>query len=300
MTSPEQIAHLNKHFGKAGRVDFSLSDGLYPVVNINNDSAYAAIALYGAHVMTYGRHGEKPVLWLSRAAKIEAGKSIRGGIPVCWPWFGPHPQDPQLPIHGLARISPWQLESVFEPACDVTELVFVLTEKDIPSDFQLQTFQLRLHVAIEKTLHVTLESINTGNTAMTITAGLHTYFNIGDINQVKIHGLDGCRYWNKAAEREEIQSGDIVFNGKVDRIYHDVTAAEIHDLVLHRTIRVEVAGGHSIVVWNPGPGVEKAFPGFAAGDEKTMVCVEAANPAPDMIILQPGTSHRLGTTIHVL
>ena len=236
-------------------------------------------------------------MWISKAAKIERGKSIRGGIPVCWPWFGAHPQNSQMPLHGFVRLEDWKLECAAEIDRNTTSLIFYLTESDIAPHFIHQQFNARLIVTVSKSLKVSLEILNTGNESLTYTAGLHSYFNIGDISSVSVKGVDGLHYLNKVSGAEEIRKGDLIFNGLTSGIFHNITEATICDPLMHRQITVGVTGSRTIVIWNPGPGVENQFPGFACGDERTMLCVEAAVPAGEDIVLLPGEKHELSTII---
>ncbi len=291
------IDDLNKQFYEYKSVSFRLTDNKFTIVEINNYAARAEISLYGAHVMTYTPQGEEPVLWLSKAAEIVDGQSIRGGIPVCWPWFGVHPDDPTMPLHGFVRNFPWHLELVLEPDRNNTELIFSLTDKDIKNDVLSQPFKLELKVCVGIELFVELKIINTGTKKLEYTAGLHSYFNIADISNVRIKGVDGYDCFNKESGRKEKQVGDLRFEGLTTRIFHRIKNALIHDPGLNRQVDVGVDGGDSIVVWNPGQGVEQRFSGFATGDEQTMVCVEAANPVGGEIELEPGEDHCLSTRI---
>ena len=71
----------------------------------------AEIYLYGGHVTRFDKRGEPPVLFLSEKSLYTRGKAIRGGIPIIFPWFGAHPEDPSKPQHGFARTAEWQVAS---------------------------------------------------------------------------------------------------------------------------------------------------------------------------------------------
>ena len=276
-TSVATIERLQQQLKGCRNVQLEFAEGGFPILNICNDSASASVALYGAHVMSYVPHGNAPVLWLSKAAKIILGQSIRGGVPICWPWFGAHPHDEKMPLHGLVRIVSWRLAEVREHSRSVTEICLQLTDKEMSDSSSIQPFQAQLRLVVSNTLQVSLEVTNTGTDELAYTAGLHSYFNIGDIGKVNIQGVDGKSCSNKESGQEEIQHGALTFDGLTTRIYHGIDTAVIADPVLQREIEVKAPGGDSIVIWNPGPGVERRFPGFAPGDERTMVCVEAAN-----------------------
>lgn len=295
----KQLNSLNDLYGNAKRIYFELANGKYPLVNICNDAASAAISLYGAQVLSYAPREKFPVIWLSQATEFEDGQPLRGGIPVCWPWFGAHPDNEQMPSHGFLRLLSWQLKSIVEINGKTTEVKFTLTEKAVPRVFSSPPFNAELCVMVGKNLFVSLEIVNTGLAPMIFTAGLHSYLRVGDIKQTKLMGVDGHLCFNKESGKEEIQCGDLTFSGLTTRIYRNTTAASVYDPVLKRSIEVGVKGGNSIVVWNPGPEAAEKFPGFASKEGQNMLCVEAVNPRGCEINLKPGSSHMLSTVIAV-
>ena len=134
----------------------------YPVYVIQHPVATARVALHGAHVMEWAPAGRESVLYMSPQAVIQAGKPIRGGIPVCWPWFGADPEDASKPMHGFARIRFWQLAEATASATGVT-LVFTFASDAQTLALWPHAFAARVEVQIGKTLEVTLATQNTGS-----------------------------------------------------------------------------------------------------------------------------------------
>ena len=218
------ITTLNRKFGIAGQLEFVQDAGGLIIARINNQHAQVSIALQGAHVMTFQPVGEQPVIWLSPAAKLVQGKSIRGGIPICWPWFGAHPVESSFPGHGFARTVPWQVVSTEALADGSTRITFELPHSSIPSAQWPHACRARNIVTVGKALIVELATENTGNAPFEIGEALHTYFAISDIREVDVDGLNGCPYLDKVdGLKRKQQSGLVTFTGETDRIYLDST-----------------------------------------------------------------------------
>lgn len=293
--SSADLTSLNARFGLAGQVVFKSHPGGVDVVEVSNTLATAAIALQGAHVMTYAPRHEAPVIWLSPAAKLAPGKSIRGGVPICWPWFGPHATNPQFPGHGFARTVPWEILKTEALADGATRLTFRLIESDATRVPWPHPSELTCQITVGTTLDIDLVTRNTGPTPITVGAALHTYFHVSDIRQVKIRGLEGCPYLDKVegGQRRQ-QAGPVTIGAEVDRIYLDSVAdCLIEDPGLKRRIRIAKRNSRATVVWNPWR--EKAAKMGDLGDDGylRMVCVESANAADDVVTIPPGSAHHL-------
>ncbi len=167
--------HLNQQFGIAGQLTFRDDASGLVVAEFNNAHATASLCLQGAHLMSWQpRSQSKPVVWLSRDAKLAAGKSIRGGAPVCWPWFGAHATEPGFPGHGYARTVPWQvLESGIEPN-GATRLTLRLVSSDKTRAQWDHACNLDLTVIIGDTLRMEMATENTGTADFVIGEALHT------------------------------------------------------------------------------------------------------------------------------
>ena len=288
---------LNKQFGIDGQLSFSEDASGLIVAGIDNAQATASLCLQGAHLMSWRPKSQVvPVVWLSRDAKLAAGKSIRGGVPVCWPWFGPHASEASFPGHGYARTVPWQvIESGSDPDGS-TRLTLRLVESEKTRVQWPHACTLDLTVIAGETLRMELTTGNTGATDFAIGEALHTYFRIGDIGAVRVTGLAGCDYWDKVGGTTlRKQSGAIGFSGETDRVYIN-TGAEcvIEDDKLKRRIHVTKSGSLSTVVWTPW--AEKAGKMGDMGQPdgwREMVCVESVNAIENVVKVPAGTRHTL-------
>jgi len=267
------------------------------VAEISNAQATASLCLQGAHLMTWQPRSQAvPVVWLSRDAKLAAGKSIRGGVPVCWPWFGPHASEPGFPGHGYARTVPWRVvESGAEPN-GATRLTLRLVTSEKTRAQWPHDCTLDLTVIAGETLRMEMTTENTGASDFVIGEALHTYFRIGDIGEVRVKGLEGSDYWDKVGGSTlKKQAGDIHFSGETDRVYVN-TAAEcvIEDDKLKRRIHVAKSGSLSTVVWTPW--TEKANKMGDMGQPegwREMVCVESVNAMENVVKVAAGTRHTM-------
>ena len=271
----------------------------YPVLEITHPAVKARIALCGAHLLEWTPAGHDPVLYLSPLALYEEGKPIRGGVPLCWPWFGAHPGDPALPSHGLVRTRFWQQGPVTTDETGVT-LKFTLTDDPESRRCWDHPFHLELEIRLGATLQLSLYMTNPGPSAVNLTSALHTYLTIGDIRQIRITGLDGAPYLDTAGSRAvHQQSGDIMFDREVDRLYATRGAVAVHDPVLQRIITVRSGGSGCSVVWNPWIAKAARLTDLPDEDYQRFVCVETANAWEDVITLAPGATHTLTTCLEL-
>jgi len=288
---------LNAQFGLKGQLEFREDNSGLIVAEISNKMASASICLQGAHLMTWKTASQSvPVIWLSRDAKLAAGKSIRGGAPVCWPWFGAHAAESAFPGHGFARTVPWRvLESGSEPS-GATRLTLRLMESDKTRAQWPYTCTLVLTVIVGERLRMELTTENTGAADFVIGEALHTYFRVGDIGAVRVTGLAGCDYWDKVGGSTlKKQDGAIGFSGETDRVYINSTAeCVIEDDKLKRRIHIAKSGSHSTVVWTPW--TEKAGKMGDMGQPdgwREMLCVESANAIDNVVKVAAGTRHTM-------
>ena len=288
---------LNKQFGINKQLVFREETGGLFVAEICNRLASASLCLQGAHLMTWKPVSQSvPVIWLSREAKLTAGKSIRGGAPVCWPWFGPHASESSFPGHGFARTVQWRVvESGNDPGGE-TRLTLRLLDSEKTRVQWPQACTLDLTVIIGETLRVEMTTENTGTSDFEIGEALHTYFQIGDIGAVRVEGLENCEYWDKVGESAlKKQIGAISFSGETDRVYINTTSeCVIEDDILKRRIHVAKSGSQSTVVWTPW--TEKADKMGDLGQPdgwREMVCVESANAIENRVKVAAGTRHTM-------
>ncbi|WP_180125311.1 D-hexose-6-phosphate mutarotase [Rhodoferax sp. BLA1] len=289
---------LNTNFAVPNALRFTEAVPGLPVAEISTPLATASVALHGAHVLSWQPAGQAPVIWVSKAAIFELGKPVRGGVPLCWPWFGPLADKP---MHGFVRTMVWQVRGAELDASG--QLVLRLGISDDASTRALWdfAFDLELVVTVGSTLTIALTTRNTGAAPFSINQALHTYFATSDIHQTTVQGLAGGSYINKVQNFAVCQQeGDVVFTGETDRIYTDTTAdSVIVDGVTGRTIRIAKQGSASTVVWNPWSEKEKNIVDMAAGEHRQMLCVETCNAGPDSISIPAGGVHTLAATISV-
>lgn len=281
--------------------------GGLPEVHIQNDAARAEISLMGAHVLSYQPVGEAEVLFLSAQSNYsQTGPAIRGGVPVCWPWFGPANRD-ALPnattSHGFARQMMWELTDRREVSPRRTEVT--LTLRDTPESLAIwpHRFELRLTVSVGATLELSLTTTNSDDAPFTIAQALHTYFAIGDVNTVSVDGFDGLEFIDKAPATPPAsnpQPGTIRITEETDRIYlgHKGRAV-ISDPAMKRRIVIDKSNSRTSVVWNPWVAKSQRMADFGDEEFHRMLCVETCNVADDAVTLAPGSSHTLAAAISV-
>ncbi len=297
--STDSIQELNERFAIADQVSFAAGPGGFPIVSVRNAHADAAIALQGTDITGFQPHGQEPVLFLSQHAVYAPGKAIRGGIPICWPWFGPHPTDPTKPDHGFARTRPWSVRDTAAMPNGATRVRLGLIDDAETHALWPYAFALELIVTVGATLEVTLVARNTGHEPFVCGGALHSYFRVGDVTAITIQGLEGTAYVDKVAgSRSKVQQGPVTIAGETDRVYTETTAScVIVDPTLGRRVTVAKEGSRSTVVWNPWRDKARRLTDFGADEYTGMVCVEVANAGDDIVTVAPGGEHRLGTTI---
>ncbi len=273
-----------------------LSPG-YPIIDIRNAHATAQIALHGAHVTSFHPKGQKPVIFTSAEAIYKEGKAIRGGIPICWPWFNAHPTDSSMPSHGFARNRFWEIVSTASESA-YTEIVLRLPLEGV-SIWPHQT-ETTATLRVGKELSLSLTTTNSGEEPCTIGGALHTYFNISNIDEVTVSGLTATPYLDTVVNEQSTQNGSIRFQGELDRVYQNTSSdTVIHDPLWRRDILVRKSGSQSTVVWNPWSEKSAGMADLGNHEYKGFLCIEAANALDDIYTLEPEQSHTLATTISV-
>lgn len=296
----DHIDQLNERFAIPGVVRINAGSGGLARVSVTSPAATAEIYLHGAQLTSWVPADFEEVIFLSGESQFAAGQAIRGGIPVCFPWFRNKEDDPKAPSHGFVRTKDWVLESVEEAGNSV--MVALSTGSDEgtrawwPHDFRLVH---RLTIGAQ--LAQELVMINTGKTAARFEEALHTYYRVGSAETVRIHGLEGVAYLdNTDNNREKQQAGEIVFTAQTDRAYLNTThAVEIFDRVLRRRIRLEKQSSRTTVVWNPWSTGAQTLKDLGDDEWRTMACVEASNIRAYAVDLQAGEQHSMQTLIQV-
>lgn len=289
------IEELNAHFGNKKQLKFVEDASGIVMIEIENTLASARVCLQGAQLKTWRpRTTSIPVVWLPEDAQCIQGKSLHGGAPICWPWFGVHATEKNYPAHGFARVAPWQLIAVTEEADGATRLVLQMQDSPLRQQYWPQASELTLAITIGHQLSMQLTTKNTGKEAFSFTEAIHTYFQISDIEKVSVLGLAGCTYIDTVGERaSRLQEGNIRFVAETDRIYiNSESECMIEDTGLMRKIRIIKKGSHSTVVWTPWTEKANKLADLASG-WRQMVCVESGNAAVNQLTLPAGESHVL-------
>lgn len=264
------------------------------VVRILHDKAEAAISLHGGHVLSFTPKGQDDLIWMSKDAIFNPDKAIRGGVPVCWPWFGRIAN----PAHGFARNSTWTLVEHRENENGVIVVLGLKTSEETKAIWPFE-FEARLTVEIGDQLTITLDAKNTDDKAWNCSGALHTYLNIADISTTTITGM-GSSYIDGLLEGEVCSGGDTLsIDAAVDRVY---TQPENTVLVsdTQRTLSVTNSGHNAAVIWNPWIEGAESMGDMNNDGYQTMVCVESTYHAASLEVaqvIQPNESFTLSTTI---
>lgn len=268
----------------------------FTYIEINNARAHATITTYAGQVLSYRpKSQQEDLLFVSDNAYYEDGKSIKGGIPVCWPWFGADPEGQGRPAHGFVRNRQWEMAHSESLADGSTKVVLSLSDTDETRGIWPYPFKLSIEITVGDSLNVVLVTHNTGDENISISQALHTYFCMGDISKVKVLGLDGAEYLDKVdGFARKSQSGEVTIDGEVDRIYTGVTGElMIDDASLGRKIRIRSNGCSTAVVWNPWSEIAASMDDLEDDDYKKMLCVETANAGSDTVEIAAGGEYRL-------
>ncbi len=286
----------SKKFPGVGAVE--TGPGGLPVLSIKTPAAEARIFLLGAQLSNWRPRGFDEVLFMSAKSHFEVGQAIRGGVPVCFPGFGPRPG---FPAHGFVRNRSWKLEAVEAMENDAVRAVFVTGSDDVSRVLWPHDFLVRLIFTIGRELSMELEVSNTSEAAFTFSEALHTYFIVGDVRQAAVTGLEGVSY-RDFPDRSRLfdQEGSIRFVEETDRVYVNTKATcVLEDPVLKRGIVVAKTGSDTTTVWNPWIAKAAAMPDFGDDEWPGMVCIETANAAENSVTLRPKARHSMGALISV-
>jgi D-hexose-6-phosphate mutarotase len=297
---------LREEFSDCRTVTFVEQNGGIPLLRVNNELATAEISLYGGQLIHYQPKGEsQPLIWLSKNAIFKLGTAIRGGIPVCWPWFGAHETYPELPAHGFARTSMWSVESIEELQSGETVILLSMNRSEVFQQYleleQEFNVALSLKISIGSTLEQVLISQNHGNKTVKLSEALHTYFNISDIAQVNLQGLGGKRYFNKLNHSTDNIGAEILsLEAETDQVFfHSGEEIILNDSGFQRKIHISRKNSQSIIVWNPWQEISQKMADMSNSGWKSMVCIEAANVMEHSVSIKAAEKHCLHMSLSV-
>lgn len=281
------------------------ASGGLPALRISTPLAEGEVYLHGAHVTGWVPAGHDPVIWMSKASRFAPTEPIRGGVPICFPWFGPGREPGMSPAHGFARLADWRLVGASDDDSVVT-LTFRLGHEDVEGSAGAEKwphpFEATYTVVMGSELTLSLAVRNPGDGEYSYEEALHTYLHVQDVTALTVEGLDGARYLDKAPDGGpdlETQIGPVTFTAETDRVYHSSGSAVVVDPARARTITVSKESSADTVVWNPWTAKAAAMPDYDDAEWPTMVCVETANALDNAVVLAPGASHTMSATYAV-
>ncbi len=293
------IEKLEEKFSIEGEIGFSELENELVYITISNRFADAEICLYGAHVMSFRPHSTLDLLWLSPMSNFEYGKPIRGGIPVCFPWFGLHKTDSAKPQHGFGRLMNWEVMETNILPTDETLVRLQLCSSEETKVYWPYDFCAEMKIIIGQKLTASLKVTNTSGEPFEYSCALHSYFNLSAIEEVSIEGLQDTGYFNQLQSIEEVQDEPELHFCKAETRHYLGTEAAciINDPVFRRRIKVEKAGSKVTTVWNPWQETCATISDLPDNAWETFVCIEAVNAFDDTVKLSPQESHEISAII---
>jgi glucose-6-phosphate 1-epimerase len=289
-----------QRFARPNTIAIDAGLGGLPRVAITTPLCRGEIYLQGATITAWQPAGQAPVIWGTQLGSWRAGVPIRGGIPLCWPWFGPH-ADKAKPAHGAIRQQPWTLESVDVQADGTAIVVLRLGSNAATKALCDADFDVRLTARFGRRLEVELAATNTGSTAFPVGEAMHTYLAVGDVRRVRITGLAGApfRSANTLPKPDGVAPEAVSFTQQTVHVAtQSGAAALLHDPAWNRVLRIGKSGSSTTVLWTPWS--TQALADVGQGEWTGFCCIESANAFEDAYQLAPGATHRLGTTVEVL
>jgi glucose-6-phosphate 1-epimerase len=273
-------------------VSFRMQDNIM-MIEVKNGLASALITTHGGSVLNFKPSDQPEVLWVSPTSIYNGQKPVRGGVPICWPWFGANATNPAAPAHGFVRNAVWQLEHVANMPTGVTEVVLGFDSSEETLALWPHYFHAELKIEVGEKLALSLTTYNLNDHDIEITEAFHTYFAVADARDLVIAGLDGATHLDKLTHKPaEVQAGNLVLKPPMDSVYLNHTAdTVIEDVGNQRAIVIEKQGAQSAVVWNPGPETVKGFGDIPDDLWPAFVCVEAGNIADNAVVIGANEKH---------
>jgi glucose-6-phosphate 1-epimerase len=294
------VEELERRFGIRGVAKICEGNGGLPRIQITGSRAEGEMYLHGAQVTSWKPAGNDKVLFLSSKSRWQEGQAIRGGIPICFPWFRAKADDPKAPAHGFVRTKMWQLESIVEDGPGVVVSMSTASDEAARRWWPAE-FRLVHRVTFGSELRLELACTNTGKTPLRFEEALHTYNLVGDVANVRLQGLDRSHFLdNTDANKEKIQLGDVTVASQTDNAFIDnQNAVDLLDPKMHRRIRLQKANSSTTVVWNPWQDGAGRLRDLGEGEWKQFLCVEASNILGASVSLAPGEEHKLTAVLSV-
>jgi glucose-6-phosphate 1-epimerase len=292
------VEELQRKFGSIAGASVVNGNGGMPAVRISRDGMEGEVYLHGGHVTRWKPAGAEEVIFTSALAQWTEGKAIRGGVPICFPWFGPKANDASAPQHGFARTRTWKLERITEERGEITVEMSDSSDEATRRWWPFE-YELRHRATFGTTLKMELEVRNTGSDEFSFEEAQHTYFRVGDVRNVRLEGLDDIQYLDKMdGGARKRQRGEIRIEGETDRVF--VPSADdivIVDAELQRRVTISKTNSEATVIWNPWIEKSKAFADFGDDEWQRMVCIESCNLREVAVRLAAGKTHVMTTEL---
>jgi len=271
-----------------GSVAFHEGHNGFSYVTIQTSKgASSKIYLYGAHVASFKDDQGTEHLFMSSKTEFKAGKALRGGIPICWPQFGPG----KLPQHGFARNTEWTLKDTKAEEGVISATFYLRDSEETRKSFP---YSFELHYTVElkgQQMNTVFHVSNSGSESFEWTGALHTYFNIDSIYNTTVKGLKGKTYIDKVLEAKEFEEKgeEISFTSQLDRIYLKGAEKDVLIVNPNSTEKVSFTSWEDVVVWNPWEEKASGMSDLGEGEWKSYVCVEAVQVSRN-VKLEPNQS----------
>ncbi|OQB95790.1 MAG: putative glucose-6-phosphate 1-epimerase [Spirochaetes bacterium ADurb.Bin110] len=266
--------------------------GGLPLLHIRNRYAECSLYLYGAHIASFKPKDHKELLWLSPYSRFSEGTPIRGGIPICFPWFSKHRTMDNLPLHGFVRTRFWNLESAEDLGDGRTKIVLNTESQEPLPDSWPYHFGLKIIIIVGEKLEMALIIQNRENLPIVCEDGFHTYFKVENPQKCQVKGLDGLEYIDRTkGDVREKQNGPAYFEGEIVHAFmHAPQRLELVDLAAYRKICIEQENMDSVVLWNPGEDASAANLEILSTWNQ-FICIESTNCLDCQLNIPPLGSH---------
>jgi len=264
-------------------------DAGQPMLVVENRLARATIALQGAHLMSFQPSGQREMLWVSPQCVLEAGAPIRGGIPLCLPWFGPKEGGSML--HGFARIMPWTLVAVEACANGATRVVLELEGDPSTCAQWPYAFRFRLEFMVGSTLNLAFSAENRSQQGAPLAFAFHTYFAVPNVADARVAGLEDKTFIDKMDKLvRKVQHGEVAVSAPIDAVFLDVPAVQTLKTTAG-SVQIE-SNSHCAVVWNCWTN-DKNIADIGEGNHAGYICVERCDVADYAITLPAGGAYEM-------
>jgi glucose-6-phosphate 1-epimerase len=292
----QSVANLNRVYSRHNKLFFEEGPSGFPLAQIRTERGSATLAMYGAQLIGFKpAHSEHDLFYLSDDAVYQAGKAIRGGAPLCWPWFGADPDDAGHQAHGFVRNMFWELLDT-RIHDNVVSATFGIESSHVTHhEWWDHDFKLRKTITVGDELTVSLTTENLDDQPLRMSEALHSYLLVGDVTKARVKGLEKTAYLDKTLDfSQDIQQGDITISEEFDRIYLESPhKVELIDPSLNRKVTVQQQGAENFVVWNPWQEKAKQLADMPDADFNSFLCIETANALDYAVTIPAGHSHTM-------